>query len=41
MGRPRGGTNTHHTKEDLQRILPWIYNYKGIYIKYGEYREDL
>ena len=32
---------THHTKEDLQRILPWIYKYKGIYIKYGEYREDL
>lgn len=32
---------THHTEEELKSILPKLYNRKGVYVKYGEYRIDL
>lgn len=32
---------THHTEDELSSILPELYKYKGVYVKYGEYRKDL
>lgn len=31
---------THHTEDSLRTMLPELYSYKGIYVKYGEYREE-
>lgn len=32
---------THHTESELKVLLPRLYEYKGIYVKYGEYVESL
>lgn len=32
---------TYHTKSELQELVPELYKCKGVYVKYGEYREDL
>lgn len=32
---------THHTESEMRDLIPELYKYKGIYVKYGEYREDL
>lgn len=32
---------THHTEDELSKILPELSDYKGVYVKYGDYRKDL
>ena len=32
---------THHTEQSLRCLIPELYQYKGVYVKYGEYVESL
>lgn len=32
---------THHTEDELRKLVPRLYDRKGVYVKYGEYKVDL